>query len=233
LVALDPKTLAVKDTYTAAGQEFSSTPVVFSYKERDLAAAATKDGHIHLLDGASFGGASHQTPLYVTPAYSSDFAPSALGTWKAPDGTRWLVAAGAGAPSAGSGFSSANGPITNGAVAAWKLAEQNGSLTLQPAWVSRDLTSPLPPTIVNGVVFAVSSGEYRSADAKLTAAQRAQQSSPAVLYALDGATGKSIWDSGKTITSFVHSGGLSAGASQLYLETYDQSVYAFGYGIEH
>jgi len=86
---------------------------------------------------------------------------------------------------------------------------------------------------INGVVFAVSSGEYRSADAKMTTTQRAQKSSPAVLYALDITNGKSYWDSGKTIASFVHSGGLSGGASQLYLETYDQTIYAFGYWIEH
>ncbi len=71
--------------------------------------------------------------------------------------------------------------------------------------------------IINGVVFAVAGGK----------------SSPAVLYALDGATGKSLWDSGETITSFVHNGGLSGGASQIYLGTYDGTFYAFGYAIEH
>jgi outer membrane protein assembly factor BamB len=214
LVALDPITLAVRDTYATGGTEFSSSPVVFAFKERNLVAATTKDGRIQLLDTKSLGG----TPLFATAAYSSDFAPTALATWQASDGTRWLLAAGTGA---------------NGAVAAWKVAEQGGALTLQPAWLSRDMISPLPPMIINGVVFAVSSGEYRSSDSKITAAQRAQKSSPAVLYALDATTGKSLWDSGKTITSFVHSGGPSGGASQLYLETYDQYLDAFGYPIEH
>jgi outer membrane protein assembly factor BamB len=63
--------------------------------------------------------------------------------------------------------------------------------------------------------------------------QRVQRSSPAVLYALDGATGQVLWDSGKTITSFVHSGGLSGGASELYVETFDETLYAFGFPIEH
>jgi outer membrane protein assembly factor BamB len=233
LVALDPMTLVVRDTYATGGTEFSSSPVVFAFKERNLVAATTKDGRIQLLDTRSLGGTDHRTPLFATAAYSSDFAPTALATWQASEGTRWLLAAGAGAPSAGSGFSPMNGPITNGAVAAWKVAEQGGALTLQPAWLSRDMISPLPPMIINGVVFAVSSGEYRSSDSKLTAAQRAQKSSPAVLYALDATTGKSLWDSGRTITSFVHSGGLSGGASQLYLQTYDQYLYAFGYPIEH
>ena len=87
--------------------------------------------------------------------------------------------------------------------------------------------------ILNGVVFAVSSGEFRSTDANMTAAQRAQRSSPAVIYALDLANGKSLWDSGRTITSFAHSGGLSGGSSQIYLETFDHTIYAFGYAIEH
>jgi len=54
-----------------------------------------------------------------------------------------------------------------------------------------------------------------------------------VIYALDGATGKPLWDSGKSITSFVHGGGVSGGANQIYLTTYDQKLYVFGFPIEH
>jgi hypothetical protein len=42
-----------------------------------------------------------------------------------------------------------------------------------------------------------------------------------------------IWDSGTTITSFVHSGGLSGQAGQVYLETFDETLYAFGFPMEH
>ena len=95
------------------------------------------------------------------------------------------------------------------------------------------MTSPLTPVIFNGVLFAASSGEYRAApDAKLTAAQRAQRSLPAVLYALDPLTGKELWSSAKTITSFAR-GGLSAAAGQVYLVTYDNTLYAFGIPMEH
>jgi hypothetical protein len=208
-VALDPKTLAVKDTYES-GQEFTSSPVVFQYQQRNLVAAATRDGRIHVLDAASLG-----TPLFKTPAYSANFEPGALASWQSPDGLRWLLAA------------------ADGAVTAWKIVERDGAIAVDQGWRSRDLMSPLTPMIINGVVFAVSSGEFRSNDKNLTAAQRVQRSSPAVLYALDGATGKALWDSGKAITSFVHSGGLSGGAGQLYLETYDQTLYAFGFPVEH
>ena len=86
---------------------------------------------------------------------------------------------------------------------------------------------------MNGVVFALSSGEHRSDDPKLAASQRARRSIPAVLYALDAQTGKELWNSGKTITSFVHSGGLAAGGSRVYVGAYDGTQYAFGFPIEH
>lgn len=233
LVALEPKTLTVKDTYTTGGQEFTSSAMVFEYNGRNLVAAATKDGRIHILNGASPGGSDHQTPLYRTAAYTANFAPGALASWRSPEGVRWVLASTSGAPLSSSGFSAGNGAVTNGAVAAWKLIERTDAIALEPGWVSRNMVSPLPPMIINGVVFAISSGEYHSEDKKLTATQRAQRSSPAVLYAIDGDTGKTLWDSGKTIASFVHSGGLSGGASQLYLATYDETFYAFGFPIEH
>ncbi len=196
LVALDPKTLAVKDTYES-GLEFTSSPVLFQYQTRNLIAAATGDGSIHLLDAASLA-----TPLFKTPANSANVAPGALASWQSSDGVRWLLAA------------------SGSVVTSWKIVERDGAIALEPGWRSRDLMSPLTPMIINGVVFAVSSRENRPAE-------------NAVLYALDGATGKVLWDSGKAITSFVHSGGLSGGAGQLYLETYDQTLYAFGFPVEH
>jgi outer membrane protein assembly factor BamB len=227
LAALDPKTLQVKQTYSA-GSEFSSSPVVFPYKGRNLVAAGTRDGRLHLLDSASLDSKA----LFVTPAYSStQFEQAALATWQAVDGVRWLLAPASGPP--GSGFSPRNGAVTNGAIVAWKVSERNGAVALEPGWISRDMQSPLTPIVINGVVFALSSGEFRSDDIRLSPAERARRSSPAVLYALDGASGKVLWDSGKTISSFVHSGGLSGGASQLYLETFDENLYAFGFPIEH
>ena len=83
--------------------------------------------------------------------------------------------------------------------------------------------------IVNGVVFALSSGEFRSSDALATA----KRSSKAVLYALDSATGKELWNSGDAITSFVHSGGLAAGGGRVYVGGHDGTQYAFGFPMEH
>jgi outer membrane protein assembly factor BamB len=76
-------------------------------------------------------------------------------------------------------------------------------------------------------VFALSSGEEEQAGA----AARAVRSSPAVLYALDGASGKEIWNSAKTITASAR-GGLSAGAGVVYVPATDTTLYAFGFPIE-
>jgi hypothetical protein len=231
LVALEPGTLKVQGTYSTGGPGFASSPVVFDYKGKLLIAAATQDGRIHLLDGSSLGGAA----VAKTPAYSNatDFAAGALASWSDDSGTRWLLAPSAGPVPSAAGFTADNRNVTNGAVVAWKVVDRNSGPALEPGWVSRDLVSPLAPIVVNGVVFAVSSGEYRTSDARVTAAERAQRSSHAVLYALNPATGKELWNSGDTITSFVHGSGLSSGGSRLYLGTYDGTMYAFGVPMEH
>lgn len=95
-------------------------------------------------------------------------------------------------------------------ISTWKVAEK-----MQPGWAWSDAVSALTPIIVNGVVFVLSSGE------------------PAILRAVDPATGKGLWNSGKAITSSVHGGELSAGGSQIYLETSDGTLYAFGFPVEH
>lgn len=218
LVALEPKTLKVKGKYTAGKEGFTSSPVVFEHRGKILIAATTGDGRVHLLDSASLGGADSRTPLFKSPAYAkaAGAAPGALASWQGGDGTRWLLAPVVGPPAAGAGFAAAGGEVTHGAVVAWKVVEQNGAPALEPGWVSRDLVSPLPPTIVNGVVFAAAGGE-----------------SSAVLYALDGATGKELWNSGTTITSFVRGGALSGGGGQFYLGAHDGTFYAFGFPMEH
>ena len=230
LVALDTKTLEVKASFSAGAQEFSSSPVIFDYKGKTLIAAAAKNGSLHLFDAANL-----KAPLTSTPVSSknADFTPGALASWQDQGGTRWILAPTEGAQAADAGFKADNGVIRKGAVVAWKIVEQNGAPTLQPGWASRDLTSPLTPTIINGVVFATSSGEFRANDAKVTVAQRAARSSRAVVYALDGATGKELWNSGATVTSFARSGALSGGMSQIYLTTYDGVIYAFGFPMEH
>ena len=229
LVALEPGTLKAKQWYAPARTAFDSTPVVILYKGKDLVVVSGSDGRLHLLDGSSPGGADHQTPLYATPVLTSRWAGGALAGYEDANGGRWVLAS-AGGPV--NGLPAANGAVTNGAVIALKLTDQNGKLSLEPEWASHDMMSPLPPMVIGSVIFALSSGEYRSADASVSVAQRVQRSTPAVLYALDTATGKELWSSGGKITSFAHSGGLSAGAASVYVSTYDSTLYAFGFPLE-
>ncbi len=198
LVALDPETLEPRDWYDA-GSAFASSPVIFAYKDKILAAAATTDGRLHLVDTKSLGGANHKTPLARADARSKA-AGSALASWEDPQHTRWILA------------SAAN------AIVAWKVVDANGAPALDSGWVSREMTSPLPPMVLNDVVFALDGGN---------------PSVPAVLYALDPSTGKEVWNSGRSIASYVPTGGLSAGGSQLYLGAADGALYAFGFPMEH
>ena len=63
IVALDPRTLRLKDWFTQPTAEFVTGPTVFRHGTKDVVAAATKDGRVILLDAASLGGANHATPL--------------------------------------------------------------------------------------------------------------------------------------------------------------------------
>jgi hypothetical protein len=232
VVALEAKSLKQKGWFSAGTSPFTSAPVVFQHKGKDLIVAANKDGRLYVLDSASIGGADHKTPLYKTTQFSSGTADTiGLATWLDAAGTRWIVATSSGPLQTGTKFAMSNGAVTNGALAAFSLVEENGAPTLQPQWASRDLTSPVTPAVVNGVIFAVSSGQF-AGSGTMTAAQRAQRSTPAVLYAIDAATGKQLWSSGRTITSFVNGIGPSAGDSQVYVVTHDGAVYAFGMPAE-
>jgi outer membrane protein assembly factor BamB len=231
VVALEPRTLKLKDWFSAPGADFNASPMVIRHNNKDVVVATANDGRMYVLDGSALGGADHKTPLHVTAQYSGAGAIGGPASWE-DQGTRWILAPVAGTAQAAVKFA-ANGTRPNGAIVAFKLVDQGGKVALEPAWASRDMTSPLTPIVFNGVVFALSSGEHRAAaDAKLTSAQRAQRSLPAVLYALHPATGKELWNSGKSITSFARAG-ISAAAGQIYVVTFDNTLYGFGMPMEH
>jgi outer membrane protein assembly factor BamB len=98
-------------------------------------------------------------------------------------------------------------------IVGFKVVEQNGSTALEQAWLSLPMASPAPPIVVNGVVFVLSPGT---------------PTTPAVLCALDGMTGKLLWSSGKAIAGYSTTG-ISSGASQVFVGTHDGTLYAFGY----
>jgi outer membrane protein assembly factor BamB len=213
LVALSPGQLEVLAIHKLSGSEFSSSPVVFDFHGKNLLAIASRDGRLNLLDTAALNN-PHELDR-TDPFTEKDSPTGALASWQDFAGTRWVLAPG------------------RNAVVAWKVVDRNGAPGFERGWTSRDLLAPLPPLIVNGVVFALSSGEFAPGNRRTSAADRIQKSKPAVLYALDGRSGQELWNSGSTIDSFVNNGGLSAGGTRVYVATHDGTQYAFGFPIEH
>ena len=145
-----------------------------------------------------------KTPLFQSAAFAPGASEAEIATWAEADGTRWVVV-------------SSKGPGSG--IQAFKVADANGAISLAPAWASHDISAPASPIVVNGVLFALASGS--------------SSTGPAVLYALEAVTGKALWNSGSTITSFVDSGRLSAGDGQVYVPAHDNTLYAFGIPLEH
>lgn len=219
IVALDPKTLQLKDWFTQPNAEFVTGPTVFRHGTRDFVSAATKDGRVMLLDAASLGGANHTTPLVAsTPLFTGggSISAEALSTWANSAG-RWILVPVSGRPTA---TRTTNGAIRNGAVVALRVSDANGTSSLEPQWTSSDLTSPATPIIVNGVVFSLSSGRTGAAG---------RTGSPAVLYAHDGTSGKALWNSGKSMTAPASPRSFWSALSQVYVGAEDGTIYAFGF----
>jgi hypothetical protein len=229
IVALDPKTLQLKDWFTQPGSEFATGPTIIRHKERDIVTAATKDGRIFLLDAKSLGGTDHSTPLHATKpllASGGSVSADALAAWQqsaAPpaEATSWILLPVEGRTAAGR--PAANGPISTGAVMAFKLVDKGSALSLAPGWVSHNLSTPATPLIVNGVVFALSTGLPKEPEG---------QGAGAVLHAYDGVTGKRLWNSGNLMTTFASPGSLWSGLGQIYVGTQDGTLYAFGFNDE-
>ena len=188
LVALDPKELTVRNRFTLTGSTFVTSPVVFTIGEREVLAAAAQDGSVLILDAASLA------VLGRSAAGSHD--PRGLSTWEDHAGTRWLLTS----------------TLTN--VSAMTTTFVGGALKLDAGWTSQSIGEPLPPIIVNGVAFVMSSN------------------GPPVLYALDASTGRELWTSGRIITSPARRPAMWAGIGQVHVATSDNTVYAFGFAME-
>jgi hypothetical protein len=249
VVALDPKDLAVKDYFTPSGaapalkkgaEVPGATPAVFPWNGKELIVAGGTDGRIYLLDSASLGGADHHTPLAESEVFAA--ADGTNGIWNAfatwddgpqppppgrggpnaapappppPPGTRWIFASISGASKIK--FANANGAATDGSIVAFRVEDQGGKPALVPAWSSRDMIAPAAPAVTNGLVFALSTGQGKTPK-------------NAVLYALDSSTGKEIWSSGTTATSYA-TGGLAVDASIVLFATHDSQIHAYGIPI--
>jgi len=246
VVALDSKTLKVKDWFTQPTTEFVTGPTIVEQNGKQIIAAATKDGRVVLLDAASLGGSNHSTPLFVSMplvAKGGAITAEALAAWQqsAASAAAQSPAPGAAAPAPAQsttgptwilvpvsgtlagGLASTNGAVSTGGIVALKLSDAGGSVTLEPGWVSHNLSAPGTPLIVNGVVFTLATGAPATATGRGAAA---------VLHAYDGATGKRLWNSGTAMTTFASPGSFWSNGGQVYVGTHDGTLYAFGFNDE-
>jgi len=204
LLALNPGDLALKGYFTVPGGGSDAGPLALQYKSRELIVTTSKDGRIHLLEARTLLGSQQPVSFQTMPLAIS----GSLSTWQDADGTRWVLA-----PVWGR-----NGTSPNGSVTAFKVEEQAGKAVLSPAWVSRDMISPLPPVIASGVVFALSAGK---------------SGTRATLFALDAATGKELYSSRNLVAASASHAGMTVSNGRVYFSTLDGTMYGFGMFMEH
>jgi outer membrane protein assembly factor BamB len=246
LVALTPKDLKLKDYVVLSGDNSkpkngskkdpdmnATTPLVFAYKGHDLVVSAGPDSRLYLLDSNALGGEDHKTPLFQSPPLSAPAKSGAhgiwggLSSWEETDGTRYVLAALWGPMNPELKAPVTNGDTPNGSIVAFKIQEQDGKPALVAAWSSGDMTSPAPPVIAQGVVFALSNGRF-------TRKQKGSNgnSTHATLYAFDSATGKDIYSTGDQVTAPGTLTGLSLANGRLYFTTTDNTLNVFGKYLE-
>ena len=245
---LDGKELVIRDWFEPSNWvwlqkrdlDMQVTPAIFPFKGRELMITGSKECRVYLLDTKQAGGEDHQTPLYRTPLLcneETDFQSAgiwgSMASWQDAQGTRWGLTPFWGPVHPDFKPPVSYGPVTHGAVVAFKVDEKNGKFALNPAWMSRDMDQAEPPVIANGVVYSYGNGENtRQAYADKGLADfsplRIKASGHAVLYALDAQTGKELFSSGDQIKTFAHFGALSVANGRVYLGTYDSMLYCFG-----
>ncbi|HKV48275.1 MAG TPA: PQQ-binding-like beta-propeller repeat protein [Candidatus Acidoferrales bacterium] len=248
VLQVDPATTQIKNYYTPDNHEWLTerdmdmnyTPSIFPYKGRELLIASGKEGRYYLLDTKTMGGPNHETPLYKTPLVSNtnvnfqtEGSWGSGATWEDSKGTRWYLAPIGGPLNPQVKFPVNDGPIPDGATIAFRVEDVNGKPEMVPAWVSRDMVTAETPVIANEVVFALAAGEFTGqghdgGTGLWTAEERVARSVPAILYALDGQTGKVLWSSGHEIGSFLHEGGMAVADGRVIFGTNDGTVYCFG-----
>jgi PQQ-like domain len=200
VVGLDRNTLQPTGWF-AGDAPFTTTPTAFNVGGRDVVAAAARDGRVYVLDGKTPGGSDHHTALARSAASVAGEGSSGVTTWQDSEGTRWLLV---------------TSPTS---IVTFRLAERDGTFTLEQGWTSRELTTPMTPIVLNDVAFGLSTGAVRGA--------------AAVLYAFDAKSGKELWNSGAAIRTSAQGVGPSGQDGQVYIVGADGTLYAFGIPLEH
>jgi hypothetical protein len=224
------KNFRLMDSYTPTNWAYlrekdldlgSANPLVFPFQKWTLVASAGKESTISLLDADNLGGTDHHTPLYQSPRWGNDEILmagrglwGAMATWQDGEGKRFVLLPLWGPPSKQApSFKYSYGSADQGSVMAFEVSVDPTKNTpmLVPTWMSRDMHVPDPPAVANGVVYVLQTGETN-----------------AILYALDGETGKELYSSDKAIDSWTHFSEPVVADGKVYVSTWDGRVYAFG-----
>jgi outer membrane protein assembly factor BamB len=241
------KALELKDWYAPSNAywmrkrdlDFNASSPIFDFKGKEYLVSSSKECRLWLLDTSALGGEDHRTPVYRTPLFCNEEVNFTMGVWGAlaswedAGGTRWVLAPFWGPKHRQFKAEAEHGLVVYGAVAAFKLQEKLGKVVLTNAWISRDMYMADPPVVANGIVFAYGSGEsttqrWPEPGHVAGAEGRIQESTHAVLYALDAQTGDELWSSGDQIASWNHFTGLSVANGRVYIGTFDGMLYCFG-----
>jgi outer membrane protein assembly factor BamB len=215
----------------------SASPVFFGWRDRYLLAHGAKEGVVYLMDADSLGSKDHQTVLYTSPRLGNDAAEccAGLGVWgglstaRDAEGQTWLYVPMGGPPAANAPtFPISSGDTKTGSIMAFKVVADSRTQNpvLEPAWISGGFASPEPVVIAGDVVLALSNGE--NPVQKGGEKKRLENTRPAVLKALDAKTGRELYNSGTSISSWVHFSGLAVAGGNIYLVDHDSNVYCFG-----
>jgi hypothetical protein len=210
----------------------STSPLVISVKNEDFVVTANKDGRLYVLKGSSVGSDDHHHYASRSPVLprldgnKSHGIWGALSSWQDTDGTRYVLAPVWGPLSDELLAAIPGTKAPNGSIVALKVVVDNtGAPTLQPAWVSRDLDSPVPPVIAKGIVFALSNGKFNDKD-------EPRRGTHATLYAFDGVTGQELYSTKDQVNTAGNLTGLTVVNGRVYFSTVDNTVQVFGKYLE-
>jgi len=248
-VKQDPATKALElvDYYGPSNAEWlvkrdldmQVTPVIYDWEGKEYMVDASKECRLYLMDTASVGGDDHRTPVFRTPLICNeivDFAEAgiwgSLASWE-DKGTRWVLTPFWGPKHSKYKAPIENGTIKKGAIAAFKMAKVNGKVVLEPAWLSGDINQAEPPVIANGMIFAYGSGEntaqaYPDVGLDFRMERRVPLSTRVKVHVLDAQNGKELWNSGDAIQNWNHWSGITVANGQIYVNSWDGHIYAFG-----
>jgi len=262
VLELAPGLAGLADSFTPENWQYlnlhdldmgSASLVVFPFAGKMLTAVASKEGMVYLLDVNNLGGypPSHSKPLYQSFQIANDDAfggntraPGqgvwgSITTYATPDGRRFLYLPIWGPPSKKlPPFQYSQGPTSHGSIMAFEVVHDGDKIAMVLRWSSPDMTVPDSPTVANGVVYALETGEQTLQNpaapgqprppAAVAAKFRATPVGHLSLYAFDAETGKSLYSSKKIITDWVHFSEPVVALGKVFVVTHDAHLYAFG-----